>query len=96
MDHPQEDGDVVPRWRIILQGRIIPIPCSLIIMLITSLQNDEDYWLLSDREVPLTDMWNTDCDIEWDGVDLLSDDFGLGDVSTGNPSTPPADVSTKK
>nr|XP_043634306.1 transcription factor E2FA-like [Erigeron canadensis] len=51
--------------------------------------NADDYWLLSDREVPLTDMWNTDI---WDGVDLLSEEFGLADVSTPNPSTPPSDA----
>lgn len=25
------------------------------------LQNDADYWLLSDAEVSITDMWRTDC-----------------------------------
>nr|GEV36624.1 transcription factor E2FA-like isoform X2 [Tanacetum cinerariifolium] len=42
---------------------------------------DTDYWLLSDKEVPLTDMWNTDlADMQWDGVDLLAEEFCLADV----------------
>ncbi|XP_071710460.1 transcription factor E2FA-like [Rutidosis leptorrhynchoides] len=58
----------------------------------SDVNNDADYWLLSDREVPLTDIWNTELPgIEWDGVDLLSDEFGLADVGTPRPSTPTSD-----
>ncbi|PWA82023.1 winged helix-turn-helix DNA-binding domain-containing protein [Artemisia annua] len=51
--------------------------------------NNEDYWLLSDREVPLTDIWNTELP-EWDGVDLLSEEFGLAEVGTPRANTLPS------
>ncbi|KAK1435011.1 hypothetical protein QVD17_00766 [Tagetes erecta] len=57
-------------------GRIVRIVPS-------EADNDADYWLLSDKEVPLTDIWNTELPgIEWDGVDLLSEEFGLAEVGT--------------
>ncbi|KAJ0463844.1 putative transcription factor E2F-DP family [Helianthus annuus] len=96
-DNPATESNIVANTGVTVDHNLPQDSPSRIMKIVPSdASNDEDYWLLSDREVPLTDMWNTDCDIEWDGVDLLSDDFGLGDVSTGNPSTPPADVSTKK
>ncbi|KAI3822699.1 hypothetical protein L1987_10295 [Smallanthus sonchifolius] len=62
-------------------GRIMRIVPS-------DVDNDADYWLLSDREVPLTDIWNTE--LPWDGVDLLSEEFGLAEVGTPRPTTPPS------
>ena len=85
------------------------------------MQNNEDYWLLSDADVSITDMWKTDsillkclslrlviqnitlfvssvvcCDlnsftaaVEWNGMDMLSTDFGTGHVSTPGPQTRP-------
>ncbi|XVF07568.1 hypothetical protein REPUB_Repub06bG0150600 [Reevesia pubescens] len=51
--------------------------------------NDADYWLLSDADVSITDIWKTDC-VEWSGVDILHSDFGMADVSTPRPQTPPS------
>ncbi|XP_024986430.1 transcription factor E2FA [Cynara cardunculus var. scolymus] len=68
-------------------GRIMRIVPS-------DVDNDADYWLLSDREVPLTDIWNTELPgIQWDGVDLLSEEFGLAEVGTPRATTPPSDAS---
>ncbi|XP_017977856.1 PREDICTED: LOW QUALITY PROTEIN: transcription factor E2FA [Theobroma cacao] len=53
------------------------------------IDNDADYWLLSDADVSITDMWKTDC-VEWSGVDALHADFGMADVSTPSPQTPPS------
>ncbi|KAI7745704.1 hypothetical protein M8C21_026606 [Ambrosia artemisiifolia] len=97
-DNPATESNIVANTGMPVEHNVPQDSPGRIMKIVPSdVNNDEDYWLLSDREVPLTDMWNTDLgDIEWDGVDLLSEDFGLADVSTANPSTPPADVSTQK
>ncbi|CAH1452307.1 unnamed protein product [Lactuca virosa] len=65
-------------------------PGRIMRILPSDVDNDADYWLLSDREVPLTDIWNTELGgIEWDGVDLLSEEFGLTEVGTPRASTSP-------
>ncbi|KAL4578295.1 hypothetical protein LXL04_014416 [Taraxacum kok-saghyz] len=68
----------------ILQNNISPAKIMKIAP--SEVDNEADYWLLSDVEVPLTDMWNSDLvvgDMEWDGVNLLSQEFGLdADVNT--------------
>lgn len=70
-------------------GRIMRIVPSVV-------DNDADYWLLSDREVPLTDIWNTELPgIQWDGVDLLSEEFGLAEVGTPRATTPPSDANAR-
>ncbi|XP_071697357.1 transcription factor E2FA-like [Rutidosis leptorrhynchoides] len=67
-------------------------PGNIMRIVPSDVNNDADYWLLSDKEVPLTDIWNTELPgIEWDGVDLLSEEFGLAEVGTPRPSTPMAD-----
>ncbi|XP_041024261.1 transcription factor E2FA [Juglans microcarpa x Juglans regia] len=53
----------------------------------SDVDNDADYWLLSDAEVSITDMWKTD-GVEWNGMDILHADFGIADVSTPIPQTP--------
>ncbi|XP_061367246.1 transcription factor E2FA [Gastrolobium bilobum] len=39
--------------------------------------NNADYWLLSDAEVSITDIWRTDSSLDWNGVDMLHPDFGI-------------------
>ncbi|CAH8384290.1 unnamed protein product [Eruca vesicaria subsp. sativa] len=39
--------------------------------------DDTDYWLLSNAEISMTDIWKTDSGIDWD--------YGLADVSTPPP-----------
>ncbi|KAL8227151.1 hypothetical protein R6Q57_016983 [Mikania cordata] len=63
-------------------------PGSIMRIVPSDADNDADYWLLSDKEVPLTDIWNTELPgIEWDGVDLLSEEFGLAEVGTPRSTT---------
>ncbi|KAJ8750272.1 hypothetical protein K2173_014187 [Erythroxylum novogranatense] len=47
-----------------------------------------DYWLLTDADVSMTDMWRTDA--EWDEFGALHDEYGMASVSTPRPQTPPA------
>lgn len=37
----------------------------------------DDYWLLSDADVSITDMWRTDSSVDWNGVDIPYADFGI-------------------
>ncbi|MED6212747.1 E2F transcription factor 3 [Stylosanthes scabra] len=54
--------------------------------------NDADYWLLSDADISITDMWRTDSSVDWNGVDMLHPDFGNiprpETPSSGIPETP--------
>ncbi|MQL89379.1 hypothetical protein Taro_021957 [Colocasia esculenta] len=50
---------------------------------------DADYWLLSDAEVSITDMWKTEPEVPWDGIGRLStDDFIMSNASPSQPQTP--------
>ncbi|KAK8651268.1 hypothetical protein V6N13_140876 [Hibiscus sabdariffa] len=55
----------------------------------SNIDNDADYWLLSDADVSITDMWKTDC-VEWSGVDMLDANFGMVDISTPRPQSSPS------
>ncbi|XWS56051.1 hypothetical protein CRYUN_Cryun09bG0053500 [Craigia yunnanensis] len=56
----------------------------------SDIDNDADYWLLSEADVSLTDIWKTDSGVEWSGVDMIHADFGMADISTPRPQTPPS------
>ncbi|CAN4113982.1 unnamed protein product [Withania somnifera] len=53
----------------------------------SDVDNDTDYWLLSDANISITDMWKTDSAVEWDGETLLRD-FGIDDLGTPRAQTP--------
>ncbi|XP_047333528.1 transcription factor E2FA-like isoform X2 [Impatiens glandulifera] len=56
----------------------------------TDIDNDADYWLLSDADISITDMWKTD---EWNGMDILDNELAIvGDVGTSSHSqtSPPS------
>ncbi|XP_057741859.1 transcription factor E2FA-like [Arachis stenosperma] len=50
--------------------------------------NDADYWLLSDADISITDMWRTDSSVDWNGVDMLHPDFG----NIPRPQTPSSGI----
>ncbi|KAK3025884.1 hypothetical protein RJ639_041681 [Escallonia herrerae] len=58
----------------------------------SDVDNDADYWLLSDAGVSITDMWKSDSAVGWDGVDILTEEFGMADVGTPRPQMPPSGV----
>ncbi|XP_071723675.1 LOW QUALITY PROTEIN: transcription factor E2FA-like [Rutidosis leptorrhynchoides] len=55
----------------------------------SEVDTDADYWLLSDADVSITDMWKTD-DVDWSAGDILQTDFGMDVVGTPRPGTPPS------
>lgn len=58
----------------------------------TEVDTDADYWLLSDADVSITDMWKTDSGVEWTGLDMLQPEFGITGVSTSQPQSPPLGI----
>ncbi|XP_057482793.1 transcription factor E2FB isoform X1 [Actinidia eriantha] len=58
---------------------------SGIMKIVPEVDSDADYWLLSDADVSITDMWKTEPGVEW-----LHDDYAIANVSTPRPQTPPS------
>ncbi|XXG88517.1 hypothetical protein AAC387_Pa12g0711 [Persea americana] len=56
-----------------------------IMKIVPSDVDSADYWLLSDAEVSITDMWNTEAAVEWNGVDRFNAKFVPGDEATLRP-----------
>lgn len=56
----------------------------------TDIDSEEDYWLLSDADVSITDMWRTDSTAadEWNGIDMLRADLGMADFDSPRPRNP--------
>ncbi|XP_054812612.1 transcription factor E2FB-like isoform X2 [Prosopis cineraria] len=50
---------------------------------------DADYWLLSNADVSITDMWRTESGIEWNELDALNEDYCIPQESIARPETPP-------
>ncbi|GLT81965.1 hypothetical protein SLE2022_003860 [Rubroshorea leprosula] len=54
--------------------------------------SDADYWLLSDSGVSITDMWRTEPGVQWNEFDALNEDYGMANISTPQPQTPPSNA----
>ncbi|KAJ7942457.1 Transcription factor [Quillaja saponaria] len=68
----------------------------------SDVDNDVDYWLLSEADISITDMWKADSNVDWKGADMFHPNFGIDDVSILRPQTlssgiadvPPATVNS--
>lgn len=61
----------------------------------SNIDNDADYWLLSDADISITEMWKTDSGVEWNDVNMLHEELELAGISTPRahiPSSGVADV----
>ncbi|KAL0344856.1 UNVERIFIED_CONTAM: Transcription factor E2FA [Sesamum radiatum] len=58
----------------------------------SNINNDADYWLISDADVSITDMWKTDSGLEWDGLNILQEELEIAALGTARPQTPPSGV----
>ncbi|KAA8549933.1 hypothetical protein F0562_001617 [Nyssa sinensis] len=65
---------------------------SGIMKIVPEVDSDADYWLLSDADVSITDMWRTESGVEWNELDTLHDDYVMVNVSTPRPQTPPPEA----
>ncbi|KZV48983.1 hypothetical protein F511_09579 [Dorcoceras hygrometricum] len=43
----------------------------------SSVGDETDYWLLSDADVSITDMWKTDSGIDWNAMDILHEELNI-------------------
>lgn len=64
-------------------------PLSGIMKIVPYVDNEADYWLLSDADVSITDMW-TESAIDWNALDAIHEDYSIADVSTPRAQTPPS------
>ncbi|XP_028783206.1 transcription factor E2FB-like isoform X1 [Neltuma alba] len=55
----------------------------------SDVDSDADYWLLSNADVSITDMWRTESGIEWNELDALNEDYCMPQESAARPETPP-------
>ncbi|KAI4322462.1 hypothetical protein L6164_022155 [Bauhinia variegata] len=59
----------------------------------SDVDSNADYWLLSDADVSITDMWSTDPGVEWNELDTIHEDYSMTNASTPRPQTPPSNTS---
>ncbi|KAF9676357.1 hypothetical protein SADUNF_Sadunf09G0130200 [Salix dunnii] len=55
----------------------------------SDVNSDADYWLLSDADVSITDMWRNE-GVEWNDLDTLHNDYVMPNFSTPQPQTLPS------
>ncbi|CAI9785842.1 unnamed protein product [Fraxinus pennsylvanica] len=61
---------------------------SGIMKIVPDVDNDADYWLLSDADVSITDMWRTESEVDWNSLDTIHEDYDMANVSVPRPQTP--------
>ncbi|GAB2214842.1 hypothetical protein Drorol1_Dr00019206 [Drosera rotundifolia] len=64
---------------------------SGIMKIVPEVDNDADYWLMSDADVSITDMWG-DAEFNWSGFRSINEDYAMADLSTAQVQTPPSSV----
>ncbi|KMT04925.1 hypothetical protein BVRB_7g170910 [Beta vulgaris subsp. vulgaris] len=62
---------------------------SGIMKIVPEVDSDADYWLLSDGDVSITDMWRTDSGVEWNELGTIHEDYPVASVGTPQPQSPP-------
>nr|GME01258.1 transcription factor E2FB [Ipomoea batatas] len=68
---------------------------SGIMKIVPDVDNEADYWLLSDApDVSITDMW-TESGIDWNDLGTLPEDYTMATVSTPPAQPPPPPSVTK-
>ncbi|CAK8576434.1 unnamed protein product [Lathyrus sativus] len=50
--------------------------------------SDADYWLLSDADVSITDMWRTEPGVEWNELNVLQEDYCMAREDNTTPNHP--------
>ncbi|KAM1394140.1 transcription factor E2FB-like isoform X1 [Malus sylvestris] len=59
----------------------------------SDVDSDADYWLLSDADISITDLWRAEPGVLWNDLGALDHDYLLGNVSTPpRPQTPPSSL----
>lgn len=58
----------------------------------SDVDSDADYWLLSDADVSITDMWRTEPGVEWNDLGTLHEDYAMANIGIPQPQTPPSNA----
>ncbi|KAL3828607.1 hypothetical protein ACJIZ3_017409 [Penstemon smallii] len=67
---------------------------SGIMKIVPDVDNDADYWFLSDPDVRITDMWTTESVVDWNSLDTIHEDYDMaGSISSPRAQTPPPSTS---
>ncbi|CAO2825171.1 unnamed protein product [Amaranthus hypochondriacus] len=61
---------------------------SGIMKIVPEVDSDADYWLLSDGDVSITDMWRTDSGVEWNDLGTIHEEYGVENVGSLQPQSP--------
>ncbi|XP_019163335.1 PREDICTED: transcription factor E2FB-like isoform X2 [Ipomoea nil] len=67
---------------------------SGIMKIVPDVDNEADYWLLSDVDVSITDMWTTEPKVNWSALNLVHEDYTMANISTPRAQTPPVAAET--
>ncbi|XP_074289541.1 transcription factor E2FA-like isoform X2 [Silene latifolia] len=59
-----------------------------IMKIVPDVDCNADYWLLSDADVSITDMWRTDVGVEWTDLGAIHEDYDMANVSSLRPQSP--------
>ncbi|KAI5666944.1 hypothetical protein M9H77_16797 [Catharanthus roseus] len=62
---------------------------SGIMKIVPDVDSDADYWLLSDADVSITDMWRTESGVDWNELDTIPETYTMANVSTPVAHSPP-------
>ncbi|KAL3621683.1 hypothetical protein CASFOL_028058 [Castilleja foliolosa] len=55
--------------------------------IVPDVDSDADYWLLSDADISITDMWRIESGIDWNNLDVIPEDSVMADVTTPRAET---------
>ncbi|KNA03356.1 hypothetical protein SOVF_210010 [Spinacia oleracea] len=70
-----------------------PQDLSGIMKILPEVYNDADYWLLSDADVSITDMWGAESGVDWDELGIVPEDYAVGDIHTQQQPQGPLSLS---
>ncbi|PIN25216.1 Transcription factor E2F/dimerization partner (TDP) [Handroanthus impetiginosus] len=67
---------------------------SGIMKIVPDVDSDADYWLLSDADISITDMWRMESGVDWNSLDTIHEDYTITGISTPRAQTPPPNATT--
>ncbi|KAK4441320.1 Transcription factor E2FB [Sesamum alatum] len=65
---------------------------SGIMKIVPDVDNDADYWLLSDADVSITDMWRIESGVDWNSLDTIPEDYTMTSITSPRAETPPPSI----
>lgn len=60
---------------------------SGIMKIVPDIDSNADYWLISDADISITDIWRTESSVEWNNMGMHQDDYAMPGVATAHDQT---------